>query len=87
MANKCLVLASDIPAHREIAGDAAIYFDPTDAAELSNKLIDVYNNYNSYNYYKDYIQKGTIRAKSFSWEKMAKKTLNVYESSNRLRQS
>ena len=34
MANKCLVLASDIPSLREVCGDAAIYFDP-------NKLEDI----------------------------------------------
>ncbi len=80
MANKCLVLASDIPAHREIAQGAAVYFDPINVLDLSNKLRDIFNDYNSYNSYKNYIRKGAIRTKIFSWEKMAKKTLELYES-------
>jgi glycosyltransferase involved in cell wall biosynthesis/O-antigen/teichoic acid export membrane protein len=35
------VLASDIPSHREIAGPAALYFDPEDPADLSAVLARV----------------------------------------------
>ncbi|MEK9149094.1 MAG: glycosyltransferase, partial [Candidatus Desantisbacteria bacterium] len=38
MACGCLVLASDIPAFREVCGDAAIYFDPLNVEEISEKI-------------------------------------------------
>ncbi len=73
MVNKCLVLASDISVYREIAGDAAIYFNPLDAGDIVKKMENIHLN--------DKIQKGLDRVKMFSWERMAKETLSVYESS------
>lgn len=37
----CPVLASDIPAHREVCGDRAIYFDPNDALSLASVLAEL----------------------------------------------
>ena len=34
----CVVAASDIPVHREIYGDAAVYFDPYSAADIATQL-------------------------------------------------
>ena len=75
MASGCLVIASDIPAHREIVDDAAIYVNPISVEDIVEKVTTIYNNYNGY---KSYINKGITRAKNFSWEKMAKETLTVY---------
>lgn len=72
MANKCLVLASDIPAHREIAGDAVSYFNPLDVRDIEKKMQNIHPD--------DKVQKGFDRAKMFSWERMAKETLSIYES-------
>jgi glycosyltransferase involved in cell wall biosynthesis len=38
MACGCPVAVSDIPAHREVCGEAAIYFDPVSVGEISAKL-------------------------------------------------
>ncbi len=38
MANSLPIVASDIPVHREICGDAAMYFPPLDASTLSGVL-------------------------------------------------
>ncbi len=76
MRNKCLVLAADIPSLKETCGDAAIYFDPYDIKDIARKMTDVYLN-NIY-YLSKKIGKGLKRVKLFSWEKMAKETLNVY---------
>jgi glycosyltransferase involved in cell wall biosynthesis len=38
MACGCPAAVSDIPAHREVCGDAPIYFDPFDAKDISTKL-------------------------------------------------
>lgn len=73
MANKCLVLASDIPVHREIAGDAAIYFDPMSVVDMVKKTEQIHLN--------DKIHKGFERSKMYTFEKMARQTLDVYESS------
>lgn len=79
MALKCLVLASDIPAFREIVGDNAIYFNPQDENEIYLKLKDVLQNKEKYKGEK--IEKAYERSQQFSWEKAAEQTLNIYESS------
>ncbi len=78
MANKCLVLASNIPVNHEIAGDAAVYFDPTNIEEIAQKINIVLSNNKNYS---DNIKNGLERSKKFSWNKMARQTLAVYESS------
>jgi glycosyltransferase involved in cell wall biosynthesis len=75
MANSCLVLASDIPALQEICADAAIYFDPRNIADITGKMRESLLNLNS-----SKKEKGLERAKLFSWQKMAKETLEIYES-------
>lgn len=77
MANKCLVLSSDIPALKEICGDAAIYFDPYNVNDMAEKIKEIYSN--DSNHYSDEKEKGLRKAKLFSWHKMAKETLKVYE--------
>jgi glycosyltransferase involved in cell wall biosynthesis len=80
MANKCLVAASDIPSFREVAGEAAVYFDPYSISDIKNNLVKVTG--------MDKIQKekhikaGGERVKLFSWRKMAEETLEIYESCN-----
>lgn len=79
MANNSLVLASDIPSLREIAQDGAIYVDPFDVQDISAKIRYIVNgdklNLASCK------KRGLHIAKEFSWRKMAKETLAVYESS------
>lgn len=82
MANKCLVLASDIPVLHEVGGEASLYFNPKD----ENSLIDLINRVN-YGEFNKNINSGFERASKFNWEKTAGETLKIYESSNSLRQS
>jgi glycosyltransferase involved in cell wall biosynthesis len=82
MQSGCLVLASDIPALKEMYEDAAVYFDPLDPQDMSDTMQKVLENPTAF---KEYIKKGKDRAKTFSWEKMAKETLKVYEDSISLR--
>jgi len=79
MANKCLVLSSNIPSLREVCGDAAIYFDPYNVTDVVRKMKEVL--LNDSNHFTEEIKRGLDRVKLFSWEKMAKETLEVYESS------
>jgi glycosyltransferase involved in cell wall biosynthesis len=70
----CPVIASKIKPILEIAGDAALYFDPFDYNNMSTVLeksfeIDL----------KKLITNGYNNIKKFSWEKCAKLTLDVYQ--------
>lgn len=70
------LIASDIPVHREICSNNAIYFNPKDANDLKNKMQDILT------MNKSDLQKlrlSEIRfSKKFSWVKMAGETLKVY---------
>jgi glycosyltransferase involved in cell wall biosynthesis len=83
MANNCLVVASDIPVHHEICKDTAIYFDPKNEKDLILKMKEIFTN--GKEKYKDKIKKGASHATEFSWAKMAKETLDIYENSISLR--
>ncbi|MDO8639765.1 MAG: glycosyltransferase family 1 protein [bacterium] len=76
MACGCLVLASEIDSLKEVCVDSAIYFNPFDENDLENKLKLIINLKNK----SVYVKKGIERSKLFSWEKMARETLKVYES-------
>lgn len=73
----CPVMVSDIPVFHEVYGDAAVFFNHNSVEDiaqtidktLSNKIL-----------IKDMIEKGYKKAKSYSWQKMAKETLKVYAS-------
>lgn len=80
IANMCLVLISDIPSFREVAGDAAVYFDPYSVDDIKSKLLEAVEMKNSEK--EKFIELGAERATKFSWRKMAEKTLQVYLSVN-----
>ncbi|MGC8976125.1 MAG: glycosyltransferase family 4 protein [Candidatus Ratteibacteria bacterium] len=71
------VITSNISSLPEVGGDACIYVNPYDEDEIFNKLEMVLNNGEIREKLK---QKGLERAKLFSWEKTAKKTIEVYKS-------
>ncbi len=77
MSLKCLVIASDIPAFREIAQDNILYFNPQDVNDISEKLKDVIKNEDKYK--KEKLVRAFEKTKNFSWEKSARETLRVYE--------
>ena len=78
MANECLVIASKIPSLQEICKNAAIYIDPWNTQDILNTLRDVYLKKNTFTKYK---KAGLERVQNFSWEKMARETINIYENS------
>jgi glycosyltransferase involved in cell wall biosynthesis len=78
MQQECLVLASDIPVFREIYKDAVVYFDPRDVSSMRDTIQKVLEDEA---FYREKIQRGKHLVQSFSWEKMAKQTLHIYESS------
>ncbi len=83
MANKCLVLCSDIPSLREIAGENALYFSPENKEEIVGVLKKAYYK----DYKKEILEEAFNLSKNFSWEKTAEETLKIYESCFSIRQS
>lgn len=71
----CPVVSSDAASLSEIGGDAAIYFDPQNQEDMIDKISNILNNQNLK---RQLIKKGKLRYKQFSWEKLAKQTLEVY---------
>ena len=76
MAAEVPVVASDIPAHREIAKDVPIYINPKDPNDLSKKLILAAENKKMRD---DAIAKGCERIKNFSWPDTARKMSDMYQ--------
>ena len=76
MACGCPVIASDIPSSREVAGDAASYFDPGSAEDLKAVIDQVVRAG------RDPARRaaGIERAALFSWNETARQTLAVYRS-------
>jgi len=64
----CPVLASNAASIPEICGDAALYFDPFNAVELANLLMDVSNQPDLHDHF---VKKGRERAAEFTWNKAA----------------
>lgn len=78
MASSCIVIASDIPAFQEICRDIAFYFHPNEIHDIKEKLQFVYDL--DARKRQEKIAQGLMRVKDFSWKKLAKQTLKVYES-------
>ena len=70
------VVASDIPAVREVAGDAAVLVPPADTGAWAEALSRVLG---SPSLQADLAGAGRRRAALFSWSKTAEATLGVYE--------
>jgi glycosyltransferase involved in cell wall biosynthesis len=66
----------------EIYGEAALYFDPEKVDELAAAIKKVMKDKKIR---EDLIKKGFTQVKKYSWQNLAKQTLEVYESSLSLR--
>jgi len=69
----CPVIVSDIPAHREICEDAALYTDPYDIEDIKNKITFMLNNDQVK---KELIAAGKNNVKRFDWFNSAQKVLD-----------
>jgi glycosyltransferase involved in cell wall biosynthesis len=75
MARSVPVACSDIPALREVAGDAACYFDPRSPADIASKIEHVLADTGLAERLR---AKGSARAAEFSWSAAAEGTLATY---------
>ena len=76
MASGTLVIASDIEVLKEVYKDSAIYFDPKIAKSIKNtmkKVVELPENKR-----KAMVDNNLGFIKKYSWDKMAKETINVY---------
>ncbi len=69
-------VVGDCPALREVAGEAAIFVDPTDEAAISAGLSRLLSAHDALEHYR---QLGLERSDQFSWQRAAQETFEVYE--------
>ena len=75
-ASGCPVICSKTSSLPEVAGDAVVYFDPTDKLSMLNSIKKViYDD----ELRKQLMDKGIERVKEFTWKKTAEKTKKIYE--------
>lgn len=76
MSMGCPVIASNASSIPEVVGDAAILFDPHSNDELIDAIESLYDESKR----NELIKLGFEQEKKFSWDKMAKETLDIYKS-------
>ena len=69
------VVSSDIPCLTEVGGEGALFADPKNLEEFTQKIQEILSDKNLRD---SLIKKGTEIAKSYTWQKNAEKTLGVY---------
>ena len=70
------IIASDIPVFREVAGEAAIYFDPHDEEALADAMIRVLDESTR----RDLVNAERQRVGDFSWDEAARRLGALYRS-------
>mgnify|MGYP001578847034 CR=1 FL=1 len=71
------VASSNLTALPEILGQAAIYFDPANPKDMTEKIYSILSD----DYLrKNLVEKGFEQIKKYSWEKMARETKKIYDS-------
>lgn len=70
----CPVVASDIPAIREVNGDAVLYLDPFDVNDMTDKMNQMVKDETLRKHLQ---QKGFERIKRYSWDITAQKVINL----------
>lgn len=74
---RCPIVLSNTSSLPEIAGEAGLYFDPTNIDEISDRITAVLEDSQLR---KTMVDKGIEVVKNFSWEKTAEQTAAVYRS-------
>jgi glycosyltransferase involved in cell wall biosynthesis len=75
MASRTALVVSDIPVHREVAADAALFVPPKDPQAIAGAIERVWTDAPLR---AGLQQKGSARVKNFSWVDSAQKTLDLY---------
>jgi glycosyltransferase involved in cell wall biosynthesis len=75
MACDCPVIASNVSSLPEVAGDSALLINPYDVQDIYSSIKRLLTDDGLRD---DLVSKGRIHCMSFSWQKTAEKTMNVY---------
>ncbi len=75
MASGIPVISSDASCMPEVLGNAAFYFDPFDISDISRSIIRIIKDKKLQSKLRS---RGIKQAKKYSWEKMARETLLIY---------
>ena len=70
------IAASDIPTLREVLGQAAEYFDPSNVENMADVIINILHDEARG---EELANLGLKRASQFSWKKAAEETINIYK--------
>ena len=76
MACGCPVACSNVTSIPEVVGDAAVTFDPVSVEDMAEKTWALWSNDSLL---RDMKTQGLDRVKLFSWDNMARQTIQVYE--------
>lgn len=76
MACDCPIAASKLTSIPEVAGKAALYFDPRNPVEISRAFEKMTNDSSLRN---NLAEEGRNQLNNFSWDRTAKQTINVFE--------
>jgi glycosyltransferase involved in cell wall biosynthesis len=68
------VIAADLAVHREICGDAALYFSPSSPDALACRVVEVQRNKALSH---SLAEKGLQRAQQFSWKRHVEQILGL----------
>lgn len=77
MSRRCPVACSDLPVLREVAGDAAAYFDQNSPAAIASTITSLLSRPDAL---RSMARKGLERSSLFSWDRVATQTLEVLRS-------
>ncbi len=73
---ECPALLSNVSSLPEVGGDAALYHDPKDALKLKKNINMILS---SNDLRSELIEKGSKRAREFTWERTSKQTFELYK--------
>lgn len=76
MACGCPVIVSDLPALKERCKTAALYCDPYDVKDITDKILQILDNHDLKS---ELIKKGIKQSSKYTWEKCVTETLKVFE--------
>lgn len=74
MACQVPVIASDLRVLREVAADSILYFNPYKPDDLTNKLIEIYENKELVDHL---VKKANLKIKDYSWQKTAQESYEL----------
>lgn len=77
MATRCPIICSDIICFREIAEDAAFYFNPLSIESIASSIIQILEDNDVRN---NLVRKGSLRINDFNWQKSADQLSMLYKS-------